>query len=342
MTDDKQLKEFFQSVEEALGFKCYTRIGKGGEGRVFRASDTVVKGAGSYALKLYPREALDKDGKIDQRNAEECIKHMEKTFAQLARIIQEFDSGTVHLAPPLIYFDLHNRPKNPLISQPPRSQAHSAEDSSKQKKGAGTQVEHKKAADAQVGDKTQTTTEDSSEQEKATGARLEHEEDNLVIQLLESLRRPGFRFQVIGLKDGELQTADSETNLANVEPETAIKVHYPQGEKPLEGLCCKYSFMAVVMELFDGSLEDVLDYMNPQKKDQTEKSQKLEAAAADIRNWPWKVKLHSLCGVLMMREATGDGHGDFKPANILFKTCRNTVWWACLCTLSFIITFFCV
>lgn len=109
-------------------------------------------------------------------------------------------------------------------------------------------------------DKTQATTEDSSEQEKATGtsseqkkatgARLEHEEDNLVIQLLESLRRPGFRFQVIGLKDGELQTADSETNLANVEPETAIKVHYPQGEKPSEGLCCKYSFMAVC----DGAL----------------------------------------------------------------------------------------
>lgn len=330
-------EKFFHSVEEALGFKCYTRIGRGGEGRVFRASDTVVKGAGSYALKLYPRIVKkkkivqpDADGRTEHRtvdvyvrvDANDCIEHMTKTFAQLARIIQEFDSGTVHLSPPLNYFDLHSDPDEPPPSESQSSPAHSAEDSSKQKKAAGTQVEH--------------------------------EEDKLVIQLLESLRRPGFRFHVIGInKDkpdsggsaprpkDELRTAPNETCLKNVRPETAIKVHYPHGENPSEGLCCKSCFMAVVMELFDGSLKDVLDYMSQPTEGKT-KNQKLEAAAADIRNWPWKVKLHSLCGVLMMREATGDGHGDFKPANILFKTCRNTVWWACLCTLSFILIIFCV
>ena len=47
----------------------------------------------------------------------------------------------------------------------------------------------------------------------------------------------------------------------------------------------------------------------------------------DIIQWPWKVKMHVLNGVLSIFEATGQGHGDIKPENVLFKHCNGTVMW---------------
>lgn len=80
--------------------------------------------------------------------------------------------------------------------------------------------------------------------------------------------------------------------------------------------------VAIIMDKYRGSLVDAFEGEDGKPKD--------ERAYEDIKNWPWKVKLQSLNGVLMMREGGEEGHGDFKPENIMFLICHNTIWWACL------------
>ena len=286
MTDVRELTvEERECIEKALGLQCdKLSIGGGGEGYVFRAIDTVMRGNKAFALKLF------KPGK----NSEARVKHMKKTFAQLGRIFQEFDAGTVHLASPLLFFDL-------------LSKSHSQ----------------------------RSVTEAPPVQKPAPPL---DPNDERVLELLESSRRPGFAFEVVGIdceNETELKNASSETDVRGLLPDTAIKVHFPRRNDPPAGDCCMDFIMAVVMELYDNSLFGVLTYMEQQQKGPTEKNAKLEAAVADIRKWPWKVKLQTLCGVLMMRQATGTGHGDFKPKNILFKMCHNTVWWTRLLAAHF-------
>ena len=294
-----------ESIQQALGLRCDSScIGKGGESRVFRSTDTVMRGGKNYAVKLFNRRRRWGFGSCDPRKS---LEHIEMTFAQLGRISQEFDPGTVHLVYPLLFFDLDSPVPAPL--PPPGQQAQSDESTSSQAQ-------------------SQTRSDDPA--------------DDLAIELLESSRRPGFVFRVIGIDEEnkeQLKEALNEANLQGIRPETAIKVHFPR-EDPENGFCRNEFFMAVVTELYDGSLYGVLRSMEDQSDGKPIENPKLEAAAADVKNWPWKVKLQSLCGVLMMRQATKDGHGDFKPQNILFRMCHNTVWWTCLFS-SFFLSFVC-